>query len=311
MSKKLTINEFVDKATKIHNNKYDYSKSVYINGKTKTCILCPTHGLFWQTPDAHLQRQGCKKCGFNKIGNKLSSNKEEFINRSKTVHRIKYDYSKVEYKNALTKVTIVCPLHGEFAQTPMAHLKGRRCQKCGVDLQKLSMIYSNDEYIYQAKLLHKNTYDYSKINYVNAHTKICIRCKKHGDFYQTPNSHLNGNGCPKCIHIISEAESNFLDYIKINYRQVHIKPYKVDGYDPATKTIYEFLGDYWHGNPTKFNPDTIHPRVKKTYGQLYKITIEKFLKLNNLGYNVKYIWESDWENFKNGIDPEPKILNYN
>ena len=72
-------------------------------------------------------------------------------------------------------------------------------------------------------------------------------------------------------------------------------------------TIYEFLGDYWHGNPEKFDSDDIHPLIKKTYGELYKITFKKLDKLQKLGYTVKYIWENDWNKFLQGINTSPNI----
>ena len=65
MSKKITQEEFIEKARLIHGNKYDYSKIVYINARTKVCIICPIHGEFWQTPHSHLNNHGCPACGKN------------------------------------------------------------------------------------------------------------------------------------------------------------------------------------------------------------------------------------------------------
>lgn len=56
---------------------------------------------------------------------------ERFLDKAYAVHGDKYDYSKVEYINASTKICIICPEHGEFWQTPMAHLRGHGCPKCG------------------------------------------------------------------------------------------------------------------------------------------------------------------------------------
>lgn len=147
-------------------------------------------------------------------------------------------------------------------------------------------------------------------------------CNRHGVFSQTPHDHLKGTGCPRCKHTISKSELEFLNYYEIpndkDHRQLKIrfqvgtktKYCKPDGYDDKTNTIYEFLGDYWHGNLSKYAPDKIHPIREITYSQLYEETICRFDLLKSLGYNIKYIWETDWKNFKKGIDKEPKISNY-
>ena len=123
--KKLTLESFLERAEKIHNNKYDYSKVEYVNAKTKVCIICPKHGEFWQTPDNHLKGKGCAYCANVK---KITT--EEFIERAREVHGDKYDYSSSVYVNNKTKIKIICPIHGEFELTPNAHLQGRGCKKC-------------------------------------------------------------------------------------------------------------------------------------------------------------------------------------
>ena len=81
----------------------------------------------------------------------------------------------------------------------------------------------------------------------------------------------------------------------------------MDGYDDKTNTIYEYLGDYWHGNPVKFNANHINKRCGKTCGELYHKTFQRLNNLKSMGYIVKYIWEHDWKQFKRGIDKSPKI----
>ena len=114
----------------MHGDKYDYSKVNYINSKTKICIICPEHGKFWQIPQNHLKGCGCPKCSFIKIAQKNTHNSEEFIKQSKKIHGNKYNYSNVEYIKAKVKVSIICPKHGEFWQTPDSHLRGNGCPKC-------------------------------------------------------------------------------------------------------------------------------------------------------------------------------------
>lgn len=125
-NKKLTINRFIDEANLIHNNKYDYSKTIIKNYNEKICITCPIHGDFLMTISRHLRGSGCQKCAKNK-----KPTIEEFIARAKEIHGDKYDYSKVNYVNNHTNVSIICPKHGEFLQTPSAHLNARNgCPIC-------------------------------------------------------------------------------------------------------------------------------------------------------------------------------------
>ena len=130
--------------------------------------------------------------------NKTIYNTEWFIECAKKIHGDKYDYSKVDYVNNHTKVCIICPIHGEFWQNPVNHLRGQGCRKCAVDSAKIRYAKPKSAFIEKAKKVHESKYDYSKVEYINNHTKVCIICPKHGEFWQTPRAHLGGNGCPKC-----------------------------------------------------------------------------------------------------------------
>ena len=123
---KTTVNKFIEQAKKIHGGKYDYSLINYINAKTKIIIICPTHGQFTSTPSSHIhQKTGCSKCS-----EKYKYTNKEFIDKAKNIHLDRYDYTKVNYKNNYTKITIICPIHGEFKQTPSNHLSGKGCEIC-------------------------------------------------------------------------------------------------------------------------------------------------------------------------------------
>ena len=153
------------------------------------------------------------------IGKQLTI--DDFINRSILVHGNKYDYSKVEYINNSTKVCIICPIHGEFWQTPHHHMRGHGCAKCGNSKRK-----TVEEFINDAISVHGNKYDYSKVNYINNKTKVCIICPVHGEFWQTPHEHLSC-GCDKCSGTYKLSKEEFVersicihdnkyDYSKVN-----------------------------------------------------------------------------------------------
>lgn len=123
---------------------------------------------------------------------------EEFIEKAIKIHKDKYIYSNVVYKNNDTKVDIVCKTHGHFMQTPKKHLCGQGCPECGKINRAISNTKTLDEFINEATLIHKGKYEYSKVNYRGDRIDVDIICKKHGVFKQKPNHHLCGHGCPLC-----------------------------------------------------------------------------------------------------------------
>jgi hypothetical protein len=203
MSKKLTTEEFIQKAKQIHNDKYDYSKVEYINTHTKICIICPEHGEFWQTPDNHLHDRGCSKCTDN-----YKPTTKEFIQKAIDIHGHKYDYSKVNYINNETKIIIICSKHGHFLQRPLNHI----CLKNGCPKCETTYLKTSQEFIQKAIDIHGHKYNYSKVNYINCNVKICIICLKHGEFWQTPHHHLEGSNCPKCQR--SKGEEQIEKYLQ-------------------------------------------------------------------------------------------------
>lgn len=191
MSHKKTTEEFIRESNKIHSNKYDYSKTEYVGAHKKVCIICPIHGEFQQEPNMHLRGQGCPKCSGNY---KWTTN--EWIDEAIKKHGSRYDYSKVNYVNKKHKVEIVCKIHGSFMELPYEHLCGHGCSKCSKKHN-----YTTEEWAYEANKVHNGRYDYSKTNYINSKTKVCIICKEHGEFLQLPTHHLNGVGCPMCKNV--------------------------------------------------------------------------------------------------------------
>lgn len=193
-------NKFVESAIKKHGDKYDYSKSIYTGSENKLIITCKEHGDFEQQPKNHLYGKGCYECGLNNFINSRRSNIDEFIQKSREIHGVTYDYSLSEYISSNTKVKIICKIHGEFLQTPSHHHAGQGCDLCGIENARQKMTSNTQEYIEKAIQKHGNKYDYSKVEYTNCKSNIIIICKKHGDFEQQPSNHLGGQGCPLCVN---------------------------------------------------------------------------------------------------------------
>ncbi len=121
---------FLEKAKKVHGDKFDYSKVNYVRYDKPVTIICPIHGEFQQAPKVHYEGSGCPKCGRIKANNSESLSIQDFIERSNKIHGNKYNYSKSLYTGNNDKVIIICPKHGEFTQTPANHMMGQGCPKC-------------------------------------------------------------------------------------------------------------------------------------------------------------------------------------
>lgn len=238
--KKLTNEEFINKSIEVHGNKYDYSKINYINRNEKVCIICPEHGEFWQIPHHHINGCGCPKCRNKDNGDRCRSNTEEFIRKSKLIHGEKYNYENVKYVNAHTKVCIICPEHGEFYQKPYVHMQGHECPECAKIKRSQNNTSNTNEFIKRSILIHCDKYDYSKVKYINSHSKVCIICPEHGEFWQLPCCHINlKQGCPYCNESQSEIE---IENILIQRKIFHIRQKKFNWLGRQSLDFY--LPDY-------------------------------------------------------------------
>jgi len=192
-SRRVTEEEFIRRAQKIHGNKYQYNNCNFTKINSSVDIICPEHGSFIQNAYQHTKGSGCPSCvGLKKLTTK------EFIKRAQEKHGNKYNYSVTNYVSNSKKVKIVCPEHGEFNQWSNDHLNGHGCQECKKNKLSNLKLKTTGEFIESAREIHGLTYDYSSSEYKGAFDKIKIICPEHGSFTQRPNDHLNGSGCPEC-----------------------------------------------------------------------------------------------------------------
>lgn len=276
---------------KIKNKPYDYSLCVFIDNTTPIKIICKEHGVFVQTPVYHLTKYGvCPKCVLINKGN-------NFLSKAKAKFKNHINYDKFVYTGSTSDSIFICSQHGEFLQSPTLHLMATEpCPVC-------RGVYGDnkEEFIKRIQSIHGDKYDFTLVKYINNRTVVELICKIHGSFWITPNNLINNkNGCSLCNHAqqTSTVELEWLNSLLVPIRSYKIDSFKVDGYNPATNTIYEFLGDYWHGNLTIYDSNDINKSNKQTYGELYKKTFERFDLLKQKGYNIVYIWESDFLNKK-------------
>jgi hypothetical protein len=311
LSRTSSTTKFIEKANRVHNHKYDYSKTIYIHNEQTVIIICSIHGEFQQSPHNHLHGNGCKLCGIIRTTSKRKSSTKEFIEKANRIHNHKYDYSKVNYINAFSNIIIICPLHGEFQQQPNSHLNGNNCNQCASIIKADHIRYTSSDFIKKACMIHNHKYDYSKTIYSACKDKVIIICPTHGPFSQVAYYHLSGNGCPQCgRNRISKQAIEWLQMIRSTHPNVQTGEqiegeyripntgYFADGYCPDTNTIFEFHGDYWHGNPNRYNASVFNERTKCTMGKLYEKTKQKRITCEKLGYRYVEIWESTWIAFK-------------
>ena len=163
------------------------------------------------------------------MSRRLTTN--EIIEQFKKVHGDKYDYSLVEYKTSQENVKIICPIHGVFEQTPLDHKHGNNCPRCAHRSYK----YTTEEWINKAKQVHGDKYDYSKVEYVNNKTKVCIICPEHGEFWQLPCHHLKGSGCSKCSGLHHYTNEEFIE--KANIANNYLYDYSETNYINNSKKV--------------------------------------------------------------------------
>lgn len=288
MGRRKTSVEFISECNIQYNNFYDYSLINYINNKTKIKIICPIHGEFEQTPDKHLNRKvGCNKCINHSIV-KTNNYLKTLIDRFNEKHNNFYDYSLVKGVNSQTKIKIICPIHGEFEQTPNNHLFGYGCSGCGGTKRM-----TNNDFINKAIKIHGNNYDYSLIDYINYQSKVKIICPKHGIFEQSFTKHcIRKQGCPICKESKGEREiRNYLIENDIKFIPQHvfngcknIKFLPFDFYLTDYNTCIEYNG-LQHYEPIKY-----FGGEKKLKQQIINDDIkDTFCKDNNINiYVIKY-----------------------
>ncbi len=371
MTKRMTTEVFIKKAREKHGNKYIYTKTDLDtrDEKGRVVITCPIHGDFWQTPAAHLTGRKCNKCV------RPSYDTQSFIECAKKKHGEKYRYDKVVYVNTKTKVIVTCPIHGDFEVTPNYHLCGVGCPKCANKHSGKNGAYTTEEFIEKAKekygnkysyektdlnncdengkvtitcndicidgrpfgdlkinpklfllrdfkkrnfltndffirisnFVHGNKYDYSKTDVKNLDKdgKVTIICPIHGEFKQTPYSHLRGDECILCKNT---QEGIFYNQFKTLYPNIDVERQKhfdwlgkqsLDFYLPKYNIAIEYQGrqhfeqiEKFHKNETEFKTQTNRDEVKKILCEkngikLIYFTFDKKRKkfLNEVVYN--------------------------
>lgn len=301
---RLSLDEVLKRFYNAHGNKYDYSKVVYVTKDTDVEIICKKHGSFWQTPDTHWRGGNCPECNKENRKNRIYSKRcegrvhttDSFIEVANKLHNNFYDYSKVIYRKGRDKITIICPIHGEFQQTARKHLEGHGCKKCAIEKTKNKTAHrSKTWFINNAKLVHGNKYDYSELKYIDFNTKVELKCELHGLFTQLPRVHLLGCGCPKCgidsrVKLQSKSTKEFIDQAKLRHGDIY--DYSLVEYVNSKTPITIICKQHGPFNQTPYKHLSGEGCGKCTRKSQYRL----LTRLESVFTNEQFTWEysSNW-----------------
>jgi hypothetical protein len=228
---KLHISDFIKRAKSHHGDKFDLSNVVITNNinKDKIKIICPKHGPFETKVHYFLRKNrknhanhGCNKCGNESTGRHRAKSQDEFIQKAKSIHGDRYDYSKTIYKGITENIIIICKIHGEQLIYAHNHINGQPptgCHPCGNISKTQKNTLGIKEFIQRARKIHGDKYDYSQAKYTLFHKHLTIICPVHGPFQQSPAQHIDKMcGCGECGFEIAQLGKtlNKLSYEESN-----------------------------------------------------------------------------------------------
>ena len=285
---KLSISqdEFLNRMKSVFGDIYDFSQSEYVNLRTKVKCVCPKHGEFWSRPDHLMNGHGCPKCACERTHSKQKLTEEEVKGRINKIFNGKYDTSKLKYVNQYEKVTLICPVHGEFQSLPIHLFKGHSCPKCGNVGRKTTESFKEE-----LTRVFGEEYTYDNLNYKNNATKVTVTCKKHGNFDALPTHLMHGHGCPMCSNssimerkvteILSDKGISFIKQKKFEW----MKKMTLDFYLPELNIGIECQGiqhyepvEYF-GGENKFKEQIKRDKLKK------ELCMEHGIKIEYIAYN--------------------------
>lgn len=288
MAKRLTQEEFIQKASETHDNQYDYGKVEYVNNRTPVTIKCKLHGEFSQTPKLHLLGNGCRECGYLKVSDKKSKSPEQFLEECEKVNKGRYDLSKVVYSGAHEKITLVCPNHGEFEMAANDFLKGRGCRECSYEERGKEKQLPYEDFLRRATETHQERYEYDESSYTKSSDRLRVKCEEHGWFEQIATSHLAGQGCPRCARNVPLATEEFIeqarkvhgdkyDYSITKYDRSHTEiKYKCATHGVVSQTVSNHLQGWGCAkcSPSyKKTTETFIGRAREVHGDKYDYSL--------------------------------------
>jgi hypothetical protein len=245
------------------------------------------------------EKHGCPQCANKSKGDNQRRTKDEFMNLVQETHGDRFTYHVQDdqtFGNAdtVTRTCNVCNTTQD--QSVQSHLVGNGCSVCS---QKRK--HTTESFVTKAKSIRDgDEFDYSLVEYVNNKVPVILKCKKGHTFSCSPSNHLSMRGCPHCASkkFISAGETEWLNSLVIpaenRNRWINVSGQKFNVDALINSTIYEYYGDYWHGNLRRFKPDFVNVYSKMTMQEHYDHTVTREQLLREAGYVVITMWELDW-----------------
>lgn len=244
-TRRLTQKAFLEKMAQKHPT-LDFSRSIYVNAKTNVEVICRIHGAFVKMPNA-LDRQGCPKCGYERVGQSKRKIFSDFISQANKIHNHKYQYKEDKFKGSKSKIDIFCPTHGWFEQNINNHLKGYGCSKCS-GITK----WTSETFFAKCREVHNNKFHYPVQTYKNQHQQITYICPTHGEIKTTAQVHLSGGGCQKCsaINSFGFSRTDFISSCESNNRKPLV--YVIKCYTKNLNEVFYKIGITGEGVERRF-----------------------------------------------------------
>lgn len=295
----------------------------YVNIDTKMMFTCMNGHPDFLTSPRHIlvKKSGCPVCGSIRTGNKNTKTTDQFLEKL-TIRNTQFSpvHTTDTYKGTHKQMTFVCTNQHTWLSTPISILQGHGCPTCSKGTIQSTHLHSHEQFL--VLLNHHNTnYPHKQVSlvdgekYIKQNNELQFVCNIGHQWTTKPGYITNSHcGCPFCassktfsimaidwltsierqenIHIIHKGNS-------LKEYNIPGTKYMVDGYCGDTNTVYEFHGNYWHGNPRLFDKNNMNERVHRTYGELYQDTLRKEAIIKELGYNLVVMWEDEYDKIKN------------
>jgi hypothetical protein len=292
---KWTQELFIREAERIHEGKFDYSKTEFKTINDKVEVRCSSNAhegevaTFHPIAGDHIRKgTGCPRCKSIALAKRIKEVRgltlESFLNRAKDVHGDRYDYSEVVVTRANDPVKVTCREHGPFYPTPQNHLNsGTGCPECGKESSREKRVLSITDFVARSEVIHGKKYDYSNVTYSKLHDFITICCPIHGDFHQVAYDHLAGHGCSKCAETITGPHREIVELLERKgircESEVKVNGWQIDILCSDLNIGIEYNGLRWHSETFRGN-------------SAYHLT--KTLSAEQAGVHLIHVWEDDW-----------------
>jgi DNA-directed RNA polymerase subunit RPC12/RpoP len=286
---------FVENMKEKYGEKYDYSKIIYVNSKTRITIICNKCGNQWDILPLN-NHFGCRNCQYKMLPQNKPLDHDKFVEQARSIHGDKYEYIS-SYISNKKKIKIKCnKCQNIFEQRASSHLDGCGCRICKYQNLKQNRPMEYNLFVTRCKAIHNEKYDYCD-DYNGLKNKIKIYCRKHEEhFYQNAGAHLlKGQGCPKCMYSKGEESiAKFLCKQKIDFiPQKRFDECKdkialsFDFYLPNYNTCIEYDGELHYYAVSHFGGEKAlkktqqHDNIKTVFCDKNKINLIRIPFFNN------------------------------